>query len=57
MTNAPILASYNPNDKLTLQADSSKDDIAAVLLQQGKNLPLVLSLLLSVTGRKQRKKL
>jgi len=57
MTNAPILSYYNPNDKLTLQADSSKDDIAAVLLQQGKNLPLVLSLLLSVTGRKQRKKL
>jgi len=36
MTNAPILAYYNPDDKLTLQADSSKDGIAAVLLQQGK---------------------
>jgi len=36
MTNAPILAYYNPDDKLTLQADSSKDSIAAVLLQQGK---------------------
>jgi len=36
MTNVPILAYYNPDDKLTLQADSSKDVIAAVLLQQGK---------------------
>jgi len=36
MTNVSILAYYNPDDKLTLQADSSKVGIAAVLLQQGK---------------------
>jgi len=36
MINAPILAYYNPDDKLTLQADSSKDGIAAVFLQQCK---------------------
>ena len=36
MTKAPILAYYNPDDKLTLQADSSKDGMAAVLLQQGR---------------------
>ena len=56
MTNVPILAYYNPDDKLTLQADSSKDGMAAVLLQQGRPIeftsPLVLSLLLNVTGRK-----
>jgi len=36
MTNAPILAYYNSDDKLTLQADSSKDGIAAVFPQQRK---------------------
>jgi len=36
MTNASYLVYYNPDDKLTLQADNSKDVIAAMLLQQGK---------------------
>lgn len=36
MTPAPVLAYFDPEKELTLQVDSSKDGLGAVLMQQGR---------------------
>lgn len=36
LTSAPVLAYFNPEKELTLQVDSSKDGLGAVLMQQGR---------------------
>lgn len=36
LTSAPVLAYFDPEKELTLQVDSSKDGLGAVLMQQGR---------------------
>ena len=38
LTTAPVLADYNPNEKLVLSVDSSSTALGAVLLQNGRPL-------------------
>lgn len=38
LTQAPVLAYYNPDKDLVVQVDSSQDGLGAVLLQEGKPL-------------------
>ncbi|KAL8567594.1 hypothetical protein ACOMHN_054407 [Nucella lapillus] len=38
ITQAPVLAFFDPNEELVLQVDSSKDGLGAVLMQRGRPL-------------------